>query len=71
MSLSQVQSANPATCLVYSAEVIGLSLRRPGMNGYIDIQILTAVLFLASFFSSTCVSREIPGHRVPSFLPVI
>ncbi|KAK3330252.1 major facilitator superfamily domain-containing protein [Apodospora peruviana] len=33
------------------AEAIGLELRAPGVDGYIDVQIFTAILFLASFLS--------------------
>lgn len=39
------------------AEVIGLSLREPGINGYIDVQLFTAIMFLVAFISSTYLDR--------------
>ncbi|KAK3945249.1 major facilitator superfamily domain-containing protein [Diplogelasinospora grovesii] len=33
------------------AEVIGLSMRKPGVDGYIDVQVFTGILYLVSFVS--------------------
>lgn len=46
-----------------SAEVIGLSLRTPGISGYLNVQAFTGTMFLVGFLSCmSCVSYE--THRL-------
>lgn len=42
-----------------SAEVIALVLKNPGVNGYINVQIFTGVMYLASFTSSKLICPSI------------
>lgn len=47
MSITWLVLVLPATF----AEVIGLSLVKPGRNGYLDVQIYTGFMFTAAFLS--------------------
>lgn len=44
-----------------SAEVIALVLKNPGVNGYINVQIFTGVMYLAAFTSSKLICPSIPS----------
>lgn len=65
MSITWLVLVLPATF----AEVIGLSLVKPGKSGYLDVQVYTGFMFMGAFiFSKSCLS---PISDLPILAPTI
>lgn len=62
MSITWIVLVLPATF----AEVIGLSLVKPGKSGYLDVQVYTGFMFMGAFiFSKPC----IPSFQIEFWRP--